>query len=332
MNKQLAALLGAVVVMTWIAGPGRSAVAWAIKPEQFVLATGTEKGVYAPLGKRLAMLASKSLLPVVDQLSSGSAENIDLLTLRKVHFAFVQSSDALDAYRGRLAYASNPHPGLRGIIALYPDFVQCLARKGTGVHSWADLSSKRLATGPKGSGTERRTLDILKLYGHGLGNKKDDVRLLRLPFVSALKALQQGKADAAVLVLGAPSDLVQAALDAGDLAFVSIEPNMAATLERIDPAYLPGVLEAGTYGPKQPEAVQTLSTKALLACNKEVDGNDVYRLLTVLFEHKAVLEKEFPALKGLTPTTGLKGMTVPLHPGARKFYADRGLAVPMDLW
>lgn len=323
--------LALLLCLTGLAYALCAAEARPVKPENYVLATSLAKGLVHRVGARLAALATRSGLPMIEIMSAGSVENIELLATGKAHFALLQDNVANDAFRGILKFAHDSQVNLRGMVALYPDVMHCLATEKSNINTWADLAGKRLATGEIGSGTERTTGEILDLYAHRLLGRKSGVRVSRMEFSLALKSLIRGRVDAAALVLGAPNALIQDALDKKNLRFVDVEANIAASLHQAQPSYVTYTLAAGIYGPKQPNPVATVATQTVLICHQDTDPHDVLRLLTVLFENQTALVMEFPAMKDFSLNAALTGVTIPLHSGALHYFKDAGVSIPERL-
>jgi len=223
-----------------------------VKPENYVLATSFAKGLVHRVGARLAALATRSGLPMIEIMSAGSVENIELLATGKAHFALLQDNVANDAFHGILKFAHDSQVNLRGMVALYPDVMHCLATEKSNINTWADLAGKRLATGEIGSGTERTTGEILDLYAHRLLGRKSGVRVSRMEFSLALKSLIRGRVDDAALVLGAPNALIQDALDKKTSVSSRLKRTSPPACAKPSPATSPIRSRPGSTAPNSP--------------------------------------------------------------------------------
>lgn len=302
-----------------------------VKPEKYILATGVARGPAKAFGERLAALSTKSGLPLTTIPSSGSVESVELLAAHKAHFALIQDNVANDAYYGRLKFASDAQSNLRGVAALWPDVLHCLATEKSRIQTWADLAGKRLATGELGSGSERTVQEVLSLYGLNLLGPKKAPRIVRGNIVRTFSSLLRGGTDAAAFVLGAPNDVVRETLAKGQLRFVQIDSNMVASLRKVQPSYVPYTIKAGLYGDKQPEPVETIATDIALICSRDVDPHDVFRLLTIVFENELAFERDFAFFRGVSLSGAVQGLTVPLHPGALHYYKYNNTPLPERL-
>ena len=307
----------------------------------FAIATGGTGGTYYPLGGVLAQALSNKVPDIIVTAQSGNASvaNCNLIREHEIESAFVQNNVAFSAYTGTAQFEGNPIKNLRGIASLYPETIQIIARADAGVKSVKDIKGKRLIPGDRGSGTEVDTLNVLTAFGL---TYKDFANVDWLSFAGASQRLKDRQADVAFITAGWPTASITELSTTTDVILVPIEEKMIKKLVKMFPFYAKVVVPAGTYRGVDKE-VATITTMAQWVVDAGVPTNVVYELTKALWEKgKFVLRKkggkaaaapsgaEIMAkahAKGrdVTLDTALDGMAIPLHPGAAKFYREKGL-------
>jgi TRAP transporter TAXI family solute receptor len=327
--------LGVLVVALALAGPAMA------KKQFFAIATGGTGGTYYPLGGVLAQALSNKVPDIIVTAQSGNASvaNCNLIREHEIESAFVQNNVAFAAFSGTAQFEGKPVKNIRGIASLYPETIQIVARADAGIKSAADLKGKKLVPGDMGSGTEVDCQNVLK--GFGL-TYKDFSNVDWLGFSGAAQRLKDKQADVAFITAGWPTSSITELATQTGIQLVAIEPEMAQKLTKMFPFYSPVTIPAGTY-PGVDKDVPTITTMAQWVVDAKVPKEVVYQLTRALWEKgKFVLRKnegqaadapsgaEIMAQahekgKDVTLATALKGMAIPLHPGAEQFYREKGL-------
>jgi TRAP transporter TAXI family solute receptor len=336
LKKRLGVIgLGVLVVALALAGPAMA------KKQFFAIATGGTGGTYYPLGGVLAQALSNKVPDIIVTAQSGNASvaNCNLIREHEIESAFVQNNVAFAAYSGTAQFEGKPVKNIRGIASLYPETIQIVARADAGIKSPADLKGKKLVPGDMGSGTEVDCQNVLK--GFGL-TYKDFSNVDWLGFSGAAQRLKDKQADVAFITAGWPTSSITELATQTGIQLVAIEPEMAQKLTKMFPFYSPVTIPAGTY-PGVDKDVPTITTMAQWVVDAKVPKEVVYQLTRALWEKgKFVLRKnegqaadapsgaEIMAQahekgKDVTLATALKGMAIPLHPGAEQFYREKGL-------
>jgi TRAP transporter TAXI family solute receptor len=338
MMKRKHLLLAVVVMLACVVAVGGYALA---AKQFFAIATGGTGGTYYPLGGVLAQALSNKLPNVIVTAQSGNASvaNCNLIREHQVESAFVQSNVAYAAYTGTAQFEGKPVKNLRGIASLYPETIQIVARAASGIKTIKDIKGKRLVPGDRGSGTEVDCLNILSALGL---TYKDFSSVDWLSFSGAAQRLQDNQADVAFITAGWPTAAITELATQTDMVLIPIDEATINALVKKYPFYSKVVIPAATYK-GQTAAVPTITTMAQWVVDAEVPANLVYELTYALWEKgKYVLQKkgeqaaEAPSgaaimaeahAKGkeITLKTALEGMAIPLHPGAEKFYREKGM-------
>lgn len=247
MKKLLAFLLGIMVMATMIAGCGGGDKKDDKKPaaQKFInIATGGTSGTYFPLGGALADILNKNIpgTNASAQSTGASVANVNLLSQGKVEIAFIQNDIAYYAANGTEMFKGKQVAGLQGLATLYPETVQIVTLKKSGIKSVADFKGKRIAVGAAGSGTEANARQIMEAYGI----KYDDIKVQYLSFGEAASALKDGNVDAAFVTAGHPTAAIQDIATQNDVVLVPVDADKADSLIKQYPFYTKLVIKAGT--------------------------------------------------------------------------------------
>jgi uncharacterized protein len=318
-KKSLLVVLSVLVVMTLVfAGQAFAAKKF------FAIATGGTGGTYYPLGGILAQALTEKVPDVVvtAQAAQASVANCNLIRDKQIESAFVQSNVAYNAYAGVDAFKDKPVKNIRGIASLYPETIQIIARADSGIKSMKDIKGKRLVPGDRGSGTEVDTLNVLSVYKL---TYKDFAGVDWLSFSGASQRLQDKQADVTFTTAGWPTAAIQELAIAAPINLVPIEEAKIKELTKKFPFYSRIVIPKGTYKGQEKDA-PTITTMAQWVVGAEVPDEVVYELTKALWENGAAKMAQAHAKgKDVQMKTALSGMAIPLHPGAEKYYKEKGL-------
>jgi len=288
------------------------------------IATGGEAGVYYPLGVGLANLLTNHLenVEVTAKTSDASAANIKLIADREVALAFVQNDVAFRAVNGERPFRE-PVRNLSMIAALYPEFVQFVTAHGNGVNYISDLKGRRVSVGSIESGSIDSVAAILSAAGITYA----DINAVFLDFASTALRIQEGELDAGIVIAGYPAPALTALGARMDINLVVFEEELLGRLSAY-PFFTRGVIPAGTYSGIDHDT-PTIAVMALLVCDSDLPDELVYSITRVIFENLPELAPAHPKAEMISLDTALTGASIPLHPGAARFFAERGIEVPV---
>ncbi len=291
------------------------------------IATGGTGGVYYPLGGGMAALISKSIpgVEVTAEVTTASVDNMKLLHAGKIGLALTLPDVAWDAYEGRLRGLTEK-VAVRTLVAVYSNYMHIVALDGTGIRSVADLKGKRVSIGAPGSGTEVKGLRVLEAYGL---TPKDLRSQDRLGVGESAGAMKDRKLDAfiwdgglptaAILDLAATPGIKSHLIPHGDAV-----PKMVA---KYGPLYFAGVIPKGTYGGMDADVAVAAVTNLLVA-HERLEESLAYQITKVLLENTPELVAVHKAAQELTPKSAAVGSPVPFHPGALRYFKEKGIKVP----
>jgi len=284
--------------------------------------TGGSSGVYYPMGVALGQIYSKALpaAKVSVQATKASAENLNLLQAGRGEIAFTLGDSLSDAWKGdEEAGFKTPLKKLRGVAAIYPNYIQIVAAADSGIKSLADLKGKRVAVGAPKSGTELNSRAIFKAAGMSY---KDFSKVEYLPFGESVELMKNRQLDATLISAGLG---VAALRDLATAVKIAIVPVPADVIARIgDPAYTAAVIPAKTYEGQGAE-VATATIQNFLVSHEGVSNDTVYTMTKSLFENLDLLHSAHAAAKAISKEGAPRNMPLPLHPGAEKYYREAGL-------
>jgi len=289
--------------------------------QQFIsIATGGTAGTYYPLGGALAEIYNQRV-PGVNatvQATGASVANVNMLAQGQVELALIQNDIAFYAANAQEMFRS-PVPALQGIATLYPEVIQIIARADSGIDSVEDLKGKRVAVGDAGSGTEANARQILG----AAGITYNDITVRYLSFAEASSNLRDGHIDAAFVTAGLPTAAIQDIAAQRNITLVPVSDELIAKLRADYPFYTRVVVPAGTYRGVD-EDVQTVAVKAMLAVRADLPEELVYNLTKAMFENLPRLAQAHARGADVSLETAQDGMSIPLHPGAARYYAEVG--------
>jgi TRAP transporter TAXI family solute receptor len=295
----------------------------------FVISTGGTGGTYYPLGGILAQALTERVpnLVATAQASGASVANCNLIKDHQAESAFVQSNVAYNAYFGKAGFEGKAVQNLRGIASLYPETIQIVARADSGIKTVKDIKGKRLVPGDRGSGTEVDALNVLGAYGY---TYKDFASVDWLGFSGAAQRLQDKQADVTFTTAGWPTSAIQELAFGTPIILVPIDEPMITKLTKDFPFYARIVIPKDIY--KTAKDVPTITTMAQWVVDAAVPEETVYLMTKALFEGTTgkpsaaeLMAKAHAQGKNVQLKTALLGMAIPLHPGAEKYYKEKGL-------
>lgn len=316
-GARLAVHLGAVAIAATVAlGPvSASAV------EFINVLTGGTSGVYYPLGVTLTKIYGEKIPDVKTQVQAtkASVENLILLQQGRGEIAFTLG-DSLKA-----AWEGNEDAGfkakldkLRTIAAIYPNYIQLVAAKDSGIATLADIKGKSLSVGAAKSGTELNTRAILAAAGMSY---KDLGKVEYLPFAESVDLMKNRQLSATLQSAGLGVASLRDLSATSDITVVSIPKDL---VEKIGAPFIPAIIPANTYK-GQTADVPTAAVVNYLVTHSGVSDETAYQMTKLLFESLPDLVAAHSAGKDIKLETAANGAIVPFHPGAARFYKEKGL-------
>lgn len=294
--------------------------------QEITIYTGGTGGVYFPLGSKYAEILTKNGVPAKAVTSGASVANAKAIGDGNAQAAILQNDVAYYAYNGLYMFEGQAIKNIRGVATLYPETVQFIVRADSDIKTLQDLAGKKVAIGAPGSGVAVAAEQVLRAAGVW-----EAIEKVNQDFNEASQSLKLGQVDAAVIVSGIPTPSVnQIAVQTP----VRVLPIPDETLNKLKQQgyifYVRQVVPKGTYNGVE-EDTPTLAVKAMLAVSADLSEDTVYKMTKILFENVDQLRAVHQKAQLISLETALDGMSIPLHPGAIKYYEEKGLSVPEEL-
>ncbi|MGB9840569.1 TAXI family TRAP transporter solute-binding subunit [Thermovenabulum sp.] len=321
-KKTIALITIALLLTAAIAGcAGKSGGQQAGGQKFITIATGGTAGTYFPLGGALADIWNKNIKGVnaTAQSTGASVANVNLLRDGKADVIFVQNDIAYYAANGTEMFKDNKYEDIKGLTTLYPETIQIVTLAGKNIKSVADLKGKKVAVGAAGSGAEANARQILE----AAGITYNDISAQYLSFAEAANNLKDGNIDAAFLTAGFPTAAVQDIAASKKIELISLDDALVSKLMEKYPYYTKIVIPANTYSGVDHD-VNTVAVKAMLAVSSKMDEETAYNLVKTMYANLDRLKAAHKAGEQIKQETGKEGMSIPLHPGAEKFFKEIG--------
>jgi len=283
--------------------------------------TGGTSGVYYPIGVGLSQLYSNGIegAKTSVQATKASVENLNLLEAGRGELAFALGDSVADAWNGvEDAGFKAPLKKLRAIAGTYPNYIQIVASKESGITTLADLKGKRISVGAPKSGTELNARAIFKAAGLSY---EDMGKVEFLPYAESVELIKNRQLDATLQSSGLGMAAIRDLAATLPITFVAIPADVTAKIDNA--AYQAASIPAGTYD-GQDSDVATVAINNILVSHEGVSEEVAYQMTKLMFDNLARLGNAHSAAKDIKLEGAAKDLPIPLHPGAERFYKEAG--------
>lgn len=330
--KKIIALLFAVCIVFSLCACGSSSGPASPAPDapdanagsggKLTFTTGGSAGTYYAYGSVLAQYVStNSNLDVTAITGNGSQSNVNDLDAKAVDLAFCQSDVMSYAYSGTNLFAESGAITSFSVVAdLYLEQVQ-IVTTNPDIKTVDDLKGKIVSIGAIGSGVYFNALDVLGVYGITV----DDITPVYQSFGDSAESLKDGKIDAGFIVAGAPTTAITDLATSKSVYLVSLDDEHIAELLKISPYYSEYTISADTYG--LAADTKTVAVGAVLLARDDVSEDDIYTFVSTIFENAAAIAEQHGKGADLDLSFASSITDVPYHPGAAKYFAEKGITV-----
>jgi uncharacterized protein len=314
---QLSALLFAVQLAV-IAAP-------ALAEKQLVFAGGPAGGTFQVVANSIQTyppIKAIKGIKIQAQSSAGSLENLRNINSGKADFGLVYSGHVYLGANGKLENDTNKYENVRAVSFLYAAPAQLVVRKGSGIKSVEDLVGKKVGVGNAGSGA----FAICELFFTHM-SVWDKIERSAMGYNDAANAFNNNQLDAFWLFAAFPSGAVIMAAQTNDIELVNLDRDAEKSGFYNEHPYFDRLsVPAGTYKGVD-EDTPSFQDSALWVANKEVSDDIVYQMLSAIFAEKGLkyMEGQSETFKSMAVKKGVDGIVTGLHPGAKKFWKDKGI-------
>lgn len=306
--------------------------------QKYIIATASTGGTFYPVGVGIATIASLKLakehkMTFSAITSAGSSENIDMMDKGEVNFSIIQGLFGSMAWQGKAKYQGTPKQNLRSVTMLWQNVEQFtvnndIAKTGN-IMDLKNAYGKSFSMSGRNSGSRVSAETIMDALG--IEYPKMDVQYLG--YTPSSTALQDGKVVGMNTPAGTPTSAVTNAFASIGAENITVLGFSADDLKKIDEAYpvwTPFTIKAGTY-PGQEKDINTIAQPNLLVVTKDTPEETVYLLTKTIYENLPFLNTVHKATKVMAVEKAIDGLPMPLHPGAAKFYTEKGIKIPARL-
>lgn len=327
MKKKYFSLFLAVLMMAFLlagcgGGSGDSGEGEA-KGGNLKFTTGGDQGTYYAFGNVLSgEVSGKTGTKVTAITSGGSKANIETMEAGDAQLGFVQSDVMAYAYEGTNLFET-PVKDFSTVAALYMEQVQIVTLDAS-IKTVADLKGKNVSIGAPGSGVYFNAVDILEAYGL---DPEKDIKATLESFGDSAESLQDGKIDAAFVVAGAPTTAITSLSTSKNVYLVSLDDEHIQKLIEKSPYYTKNVIPADTYN--MAGDATTVAVGAVVIARDDVSEDDVYNFVSTIFENMDEITVAHAKGAELNLEFAASVATVPYHPGAAKYFTEKGITVPV---
>jgi TRAP transporter TAXI family solute receptor len=283
--------------------------------------TGGTSGVYYPLGVAIGKIYSDKIPGVKTQVQAtkASVENLILLQQGRGEIAFTLGDSLKPAWEGDAeAGFKTKLDRLRTIGAIYPNYIQIVATADSGIKTLADLKGKSLSVGAPKSGTELNSRAILAAAGLSY---RDIGKIEYLPFAESVDLMKNRQLNATLQSAGLGVASLKDLSTSTDITVVAVPKEV---VDKIGPPFVPVIIPANTYA-GQDKDVPTAAVINYLVTSSAVSDDLAYQMTKLIFESLPELANSHVAGRDIKLESAVMGSPVPLHPGAIRYYKEKGL-------
>lgn len=283
--------------------------------------TGGTSGVYYPIGVGLSQLYSNGIegSKTSVQATKASVENLNLLQSGRGELALALGDSVADAWNGvEDAGFKAPLKKLRAIAGTYPNYIQIVASKESGIKTLADLKGKTISVGAPKSGTELNARAIFKAAGLSYD---DMAKVEFLPYAESVELIKNRQLDATLQSSGLGMAAIRDLAATLPITFVAVPAEVTAKIG--NDAYQAASIPAGTYDGQDAD-VPTVAITNILVSHEGVSEDVAYQMTKLMFENLERLGNAHSAAKDIKLETAAKNLPIPLHPGAERYYKEVG--------
>ncbi len=292
------------------------------------ITTGGTGGVYYPLGGGLANLLSKYVpgYQATARVTGGSVDNLKLIGSGQSEVAFTMADATWDAYNGQDKFKDSGKVAVRTLMVLYPNRMHVATIEGTGIGKMADLKGKRVSTGSPGSATEVMAFRVIEAAGL---DKDKDMKRERLGVAESVNAIKDRKIDAFFWVGGLPTAAVTDLANTPGMKIKMIDhaAGVAAMNKKFGPLYVEDVIPKATYRGMEADN-QNATVWNILVTSDKLSDQVAYNIVKTMIEKRddlIAVHKEAANFK--LENQKAAATPVPFHPGAVKYFAEKGVKI-----
>ncbi len=308
--------------------PGDAAKSAAEKKKKIAVGTATPAGGWFSIGGAMANAVSKhSRFEMTAEVSAAAVENFRNLDAGNLELAMSQPDTAWFYYTGTGDYAGKPHPDLRALWSMFISVNHTIVPGDSAIQSLPDLKGKKVAVGGPGSGNEMFVRILLQ--SHGI--TYNDIKPQYISSAQMMTALKDGQIDAIKPTLNVPNSAIADLAMTTDIKFVGIKPQDMEKFLKDNRGYFAYTLKANTYKGQTQAVLEPAFRGIVFTKEKTLTEDEIYELVKALWENRDEWKTVHVQTGEITLDQEFQGWPIPLHPGAYRYYKEKGLKIPEHL-
>ena len=325
MKKILSIMFTLILVVGLFAGCGGGEATGGNETGSLTFTTGGDQGTYYAFGNVLAGQVSGATDTAVTAITSGGSQaNIEAIQVGDAQIGFAQSDVMTYAYEGTNLFEEfGKVEGISTVAALYLEQVQIVTTNPE-IKTVADLKGKTVSIGAAGSGVYYNAIDILGAYDL----TEEDIKPTYESFGDSAASLQDGKIDAAFVVAGAPTTAITSLATSKDVYLVGMDTEHITALKEISPYYEEVVIKAGTYEGFDVDTTTVAVGAVVIAADTAAEA-DIYNFVSGIYDNIDDITNAHAKGAELDMDYATSITTIPYHPGAAKYFGEKGVEVPV---
>ena len=294
-------------------------------PRFMAIGGGSTGGLFFSVAAGFGQLFStQTPIQATGQTSTGGGQNILLMAKGEIEMAIADNQIVQQAFQGTGDFAGpKQNQNIRAIAAVYPTYFQQIVRPNSKIDIMTDMRGKRMVVGGPASGTENATRIVYAAHGIEYAGDKKDITPEWLGVSAGQEKIQNNQADGMTSISPYPYSVYTEMTMTGDGKLISLDDAAIVKLCEGDSPYAPGTIPAKTYQNQEAD-IKTIVMQTLLIADAKLSDDLVYELTKLIFENQDYLISQNNAFKYLNLETAAKGLTIPLHPGAERYYKEVG--------
>ncbi len=290
--------------------------------ETYRFAGGPAGGTFQYYAEGAASLAAKSGMDVKPDSSEGSTVNIRLADSGKADFSVAYSGDVFKALKGMLSKDKKKYTDVLAMGFFFNAAFQLIVKADSGITSARQLIRKPVGVGNFGSAA----LASAEMFFSEIGLWQS-VKKRFDGYSKAEESFSKGELDAFCIFTGFPNDSAEKAASRNRIALIDLLKDVQETdMFKKYPYLSKTTIPANTYKGVDTDT-DTFQDSALWIVNSRVPAEDVYKFLGVVYSDEGLISmvKAHPSAKEMSLKNGIRGVVTPLHPGAEKFWKEKGI-------
>lgn len=288
------------------------------QPKKMTIATASMGGAYYPIGTGIAEIVSKNVkgIAMTAEVTGGAVENCRLVGKKETDVGITNANLAYFAHRGEDPFKEKFD--VRALGSLHPTILHIITLDKSPIRTIADLRGKKVAVGPAGGGSIPMIKAVLDIYDMRI----EDLRASYVSYEDGMMALKDGNVDVALAAAGYPTSAVMQLANTDKIRVVAIEPDKLEALIEKYPYYSKVVVPASTYKLDGDAVVQGVANTLIV--NASMDERTAYEVTKAIYNNLAQLGTFHASIKQVKIESAV-GVPIPLHPGAKKYWTEKGL-------